>query len=381
MCAYKIPFNKPTQTGRELEYLQRALDNQHISGDGPFTRQCQKLLEAQLQVPRALLTTSCTHALEMAALLLELQPGDEVILPSFTFVSTANAFALRGARPVFIDIRRDTLNMDETRLEALISPYQGGGAGSLRRRGLRDADHPGDLRAARACPGRGQRPRVIRQVSRPVPGHFRQSGDAEFPRNQKPHQWRRRSAVDQRFGVGRASGNHPRKEPTAAASSAARSTSTPGSTLVPATSLPTCWRHTCSHSSSRGSRCSTSEHIWRFYDETLRSWADQHGVCTPQVPDHCDQAYHMYYLLMPDLDTRQAFIEHLKSNDILSVFHYQPLHLSAMGVQFGGRPGDCPVTEDISDRLVRLPFFTNMPPADQEAVIDAVLQFTPGLPA
>src|SRR5438270_3236208 len=117
-----IPFNKPYVVGKEFEYIQQAVDNLHLSGDGPFTKRCEALLEQELGVPRALLTTSCTHALEMTALLLDIKPGDEIIIPSFTFVSTVNAFVLRGAVPVFADIRPDTLNIDETRLESLITP-------------------------------------------------------------------------------------------------------------------------------------------------------------------------------------------------------------------------------------------------------------------
>src|SRR6476660_4230671 len=119
--SYAIPFNRPCLTGNEYKYIGEAIANGHASGDGPFTRKCHALLEQELQVTKILLTTSCTHALELAALLLECGPGDEVIVPSFTFVSTANAFALRGARPIFVDIRPDTLNIDEKKLETLIS--------------------------------------------------------------------------------------------------------------------------------------------------------------------------------------------------------------------------------------------------------------------
>src|SRR5512146_1956018 len=122
MSAYKIPFNKPSLTGKELEYMQQAVANGHISGDGTFTKQCSLLLEQALGVPKVLLTTSCTHALDLSAILLGIRPGDEVIIPDFTFVSTVNAFVLRGAKPVFVDIRPDTLNMDETQLEAAITP-------------------------------------------------------------------------------------------------------------------------------------------------------------------------------------------------------------------------------------------------------------------
>ena len=146
----RIIFNQATLTGKEFEYIEQAIKVAHVSGDGPFSKKCHALLEAELGVPKALLTTSCTHALEMAALLLELEPGDEVIVPSFTFVSTVNAFVLRGARPVFIDVRPDTLNLDERQLEALITPaHARHRAGALRRRGLRDGRHPGDRQPSR----------------------------------------------------------------------------------------------------------------------------------------------------------------------------------------------------------------------------------------
>src|SRR5690606_28557435 len=122
MTTYRIPFNRPTVVGDEENYISETINSLHLSGDGPFTRRCRQLLQDVLGVRASLLTTSCTHALEMTALLLNIEPGDEVIIPSFTFVSTANAYALRGGRPVFIDIRPDTLNLDESRLEELITP-------------------------------------------------------------------------------------------------------------------------------------------------------------------------------------------------------------------------------------------------------------------
>src|SRR5215208_5866057 len=122
MAEISVDFNRPVVVGRELEYIQQAIDNGHISGDGPFTKKCHAFFETQLGVKKALLTTSCTHALEMSAILLNIQPDDEVIFPDFTFVSTVNAFVLRGARPVFLDIRPDTLNLDESKLEAALTP-------------------------------------------------------------------------------------------------------------------------------------------------------------------------------------------------------------------------------------------------------------------
>ena len=150
MAPYDVDFNKPTLTGREITYITQAIENRHISGDGLFTKKCQQLLQDELGVPKVLLTSSCTHALEMTALLLDIQPGDEIIAPSFTFVTTVNAYVLRGARPVFCDIRPDTLNLDETRLERLITPaHQGDPDGALCRGWLRNGRHPRDCEPAR----------------------------------------------------------------------------------------------------------------------------------------------------------------------------------------------------------------------------------------
>jgi dTDP-4-amino-4,6-dideoxygalactose transaminase len=149
MNTWRIPFNRASLVGNEQVYINQAIANGHIAGDGPFTKKCHALLEQVLGVPKVLLTTSCTHALDMAALLLDIQPGDEVIIPSFTFVSTVNAFVLRGARPVFADIRPDTLNLDETKLERLVhAAYQGDCGSTLRWRRMRDGYDHGDCQSS-----------------------------------------------------------------------------------------------------------------------------------------------------------------------------------------------------------------------------------------
>jgi dTDP-4-amino-4,6-dideoxygalactose transaminase len=187
---YTIPFNKPTLTGDEFAYISMAIKNElHISGDGAYTKKCHALLEQMLGVSKALLTTSCTHALEMAAILLDVHEGDEVIVPSFTFVSTVNAFVLRGARPVFADVRPDTLNLDECRLEALITPrtkaivpvHYAGVACEM------DVDH-GGCGSAWRCSCRGQRPRPAGEVPRALHGHVWRHGNPELSRDQKLHQ-------------------------------------------------------------------------------------------------------------------------------------------------------------------------------------------------
>ncbi len=251
-----IPFNKPGVTGRELPYLQQALASGHLSGDGPFTRRCHTLLEALTGAPKVLLTTSCTHALEMAALLADLGPGDDVLCPAFTFVSSVNAFALRGARPVFVDIRPDTLNIDERLVEAAITP---------RTRALMVVHYAGvgcEMPALMAVAARHGL-QVIEDNAHGLFGayagraarHLRRDLDPELPRDQEPHLRRGRRARHQRSGAHRP-GRGPAREghQSQPLLPRRRSTSTPGSTSAPATCPRTCWRPTSAPSSSRGKR-------------------------------------------------------------------------------------------------------------------------------
>ncbi len=307
MPVYDIPFNKPGIVGNEMQYMADAVASGHASGDGAYTKKCSALLEEALGVPKVLLTTNCTHALEMMALLLDIKPGDEVIVPSFTFVSTVNAFVLRGATPVFADIRPDTLNLDETRLETLITPrtraivpvhYAGVGC---------EMDAIMDIaRPSRRGGGRGQRPRPVRGLQGQVPRHVRPHGDPELPRDEELHVRRGRRAADQRPGAASsARRSSARRAPTAAASSAGRSTSTPGSTSAPATCRPTFWRPSCTPSSRPATRSSRrAAASGRPTDEQLAAWAAANGVQLPTIPSHCEQPYHMFYLLLPSLDAR-----------------------------------------------------------------------------
>ena len=373
----KIPFNRPSLEGNEQRYILDALANGHVSGDGRFTKLCHSLLERELGVPKVLLTTSCTHALEMAALLLDIQPGDEVIVPSFTFCSTINAFVLRGARPVFIDVRPDTLNMDERQLEALITPrtkailpvhYAGVGC---------EMDVIMDI-----ADGNGVA--VVEDNAHGLFGKYKGKFLGTFGAlaTQSFHETKN-------FSCGEGGALLINDVRLAERAEMIREKGTNrsrffrghvdkytwvdiGSSYLPSDMLAA---FLYGQLEMRDLIQAKRRRIWNYYWAHLQHFADRWGAVLPTVPEHCEQPYHMFYLLMPSLELRQALIEHLRARGILSVFHYLPLHLSDMGLSFGGTVGDCPVTEDISDRLVRLPFFNTLTEQDQAEVVDAMENF------
>lgn len=374
---WNIPFNRPMLTGNEFRYIFQALEAGHISGDGRFTTKCHELLEAELGVAKALLTTSCTHALEMAALLLEIGPGDEVIVPSFTFVSTVNAFVLRGARPIFCDIRPDTLNLDESKLERLISPrtkailavhYAGVGcemesiAGTAQRSGIaivEDNAHGlfGKSRGKYLGTFGCLATQSFHETKNFTCGEggallindLRYIDRAEIIREKGTNRNRFfRGQVDKYTWVD------------------------VGSSYLPSDVLAA---FLFAQLENRGQIQARRKQIWECYREGLGNWAAENDVALPYVPEHCEQPWHMFYLIMPTLASRQALIAHLKERGILSVFHYLPLHLSEMGRRWGCKEGDCPVTESMSDRLLRLPFYNELSKEDQNRVMTAISEF------
>ncbi len=376
-AGYRIPFNKPCLAGNELRYMAEAIALGHSAGDGSFTARCHAFLEKALGTQRALLTTSCTHALEMAALLLGVAPGDEVIVPSFTFVSTANAFVLRGAKPVFADIREDTLSLDERQLERLITPrtraivpvhYAGVGCAMdiileiAARHGIAVVEDNAHGLFAR-YQGRylGTFGCLAAQSFHETKNIICGEGGALLINDGR---YVERAEVLREKGTDRSRFHRGQVD---------RYTWVDiGSSYLPSDILAAFlyaqlekyeWIH------SRRSR------IWNRYQERLREWADRCGVRLPYVPASCEHSCHMFYLIMPSMEDRQGLIEHLKRRGILSVFHYLPLHLSAMGSRFGGRPGQCPVTEYVSDRLLRLPFYNDLTGDEQNEVINAIELF------
>jgi len=372
-----IPFNRLTVVGNELLYLQEAIESGHVSGDGTFTRRCHAYLEQTLEVPKVLLTTSCTHALEMSALLLEIQPGDEVIVPDFTFVSTVNAFVLRGAKPVFVDIRPDTLNLDESLLEAKITsktkaiiPVHYAGVGCEMDSIMEIANRYSIAVVEDNAHG------LFGKYKGKYLGTFGQLATQSFHETKNfscgeggallinDPRFIERAEILREKGTNRSRFFRGQVDKYSWVDI--------GSSYLPSDMLA---GFLLGQLEARESIQSRRKEIWETYYQELQSWAGRNQVRLPIVPETCEQAYHMFYLLMPDLESRQGLIQHLKSQGILSVFHYLPLHLSEMGRRFGGQPGDCPVTEDISDRLIRLPFYFSLSLEEQEKVIQAIFAF------
>jgi dTDP-4-amino-4,6-dideoxygalactose transaminase len=373
----RIPFNRACFFGNEQRYIAQAIANGHISGDGPFTRACSDLLSTELQGAKVFLTTSCTHALEMSALLLNIGPGDEVILPSFTFVSTANAFVLRGARPVFVDIRSDTLNLDEMQLERAITsrtraivPVHYAGVGCEMDVILEIAERHGIAVIEDNAHGLlgGYRGKPLGTFGSLSTLSFHETknftcgeggalvindpqyiDNAEILREKGTNRARfYRGMVDKYTWVGE------------------------GSSYLPSDVLAA---FLLAQLEARETVQSRRRNAWERYASGLAGWAEESGVGLPQVPGHCTQAYHMFYLIMPNLELRQALIRHLAEQNIIAVFHYVPLHRSEMAQRLGAHTVECPVTDSVADRLIRLPFYNDITDSDLDRVISGVTSF------
>ena len=375
---YRIPFNRPTTVPEGARAVLAALDSGKLSGDGPFTRRCEAALERVTGARRVLLTSSCTAALEMSAILLG-EPGGEVIVPSFTFVSTANAFAVHGIRPVFADCRADTLNIDERALERLITPrtraivamHYGGVACDMDRILEIAGRHNLTVIEDNAhglfgtCKGRplGTFGSVATQSFHETKNLTCGEGGAILIND---------ATLVERAEVVREKGTN-------------RSRFFRGQvdkyTWVDVGSNYLCSELQAAALSAQLDRAADIQAkrraIWDRYSSDLREWAAAHGVQMPVVPALAEHPSHLFALLMPSPAARAELIQYLGSEGILAVFHYVPLHLSPVGQRFGGRPGDCPIAEDISERLIRLPFYTGLTPDDQASVIERVRSFVP----
>jgi dTDP-4-amino-4,6-dideoxygalactose transaminase len=375
----RIPFNRPTTVPESLALVRQAVEEGRLAGNGRFAHACESSLRQVTGAVKALLTSSCTAALEMTALLLDAEPGDEVIVPSFTFVSTANAFALRGLRPVFADCRRDTLNVDAGSMSGLVSPrtravvvmHYGGVACEMT--GILDVAHRHGLT-------------VVEDNAHGLFGTYRGQPLGSFGSmaTQSFHETKNVTCGEGGALLLNDGGLVPRAE-------VIREKGTnrsrffrgevdkytwvdAGSNYLPS-ELQAAFLLGQLRSKDRVQARRAS--IWQRYHTELADWARRHGVCLPTVPSHCVHPAHLYYLLLPSPDARTRLIEHLGQRGILAVFHYVPLHLSPMGRRFGGAVGDCPVTEDVSERLLRLPLYSDLSDEDQATVIEAVHRFSP----
>jgi dTDP-4-amino-4,6-dideoxygalactose transaminase len=375
-----VDFNKPCIVGKEYDYMADSIRLSHISGDGKYSKLCHQFLEDQLGVPRVLTTPSCSHALEMTALLLDIQPGDEVIIPDFTFVSTVNAFVLRGAIPVFIDIRPDTLNMDETKLEGLITektraivPVHYAGIAC-------EMDTIMEIATRHGIP-------VVEDNAHGLFGKYKNRwlGTIGSMATQSFHETKN-------FTCGEGGAILINDPALIEKAEIIREKGTNRSRFFRGQVDKYTWV-------SIGSSYLLSDilagflyaqlevwqeiqakrkWIWQTYETELATWAESNGITCPTVPASADPSWHIYYLLLPDLEQRQGMISHLKQAGVNSVFHYLPLHLSEKGKEYGGKPGDMPVTESVSDRLVRLPLYYDMGEIEMEKVLEAVTSFRAG---
>jgi dTDP-4-amino-4,6-dideoxygalactose transaminase len=372
-----IPFNQPGFVGGEQTYMADAIQSGHASGNGPYTKKCQALLEQELGVSKVLLTTSCTDALEMSALLLNVERGDEVIIPSFTFVSTVNAFVLRGARPVFSDIRPDTLNMDEALLDRLITPrtkaivpvhYAGVGCemDAITKIAARHniavvEDNAHGLFAKYRSKYLGTFGGMATQSFHETKNFTCGEGGALLINDP---QYIERAEIIWEKGTDRSRFFRGQVDKYTWVDV--------GSSFLPSDLLAA---YLFAQLEAKERVQAARKAVFDYYMHSLSDWAAAHKVQLPILPAWCEQPYHMFYMVLPSAIFRQALIKHLRDQSIQSVFHYLPLHIAPMGRKYGYGPGDCPVTEQISERLVRLPFYNDLASTDQARVVAAIRSF------
>jgi dTDP-4-amino-4,6-dideoxygalactose transaminase len=369
-----IPFNRPYATGNELAYVTEAQRQRHLSGDGSFTRRCHQWIEQRTGCARALLTQSCTSALDLAALLLDLKPGDEVIMPSFTFVSTANAFVLRGAVPVFVDIRADTLNLDERLIEAAITP---------RTRAIVPVHYAGvscEMDAIAAIAARHDL-RIVEDAAQGVMAGYKGrplgaigdigcfsfhetknviSGEGgsllvNDPELVESAEIMREKGTDRgRFFRGEVD---------------KYTWQNVGSSFLPSEiTAAFLWAQLEQAERITADRIA----VWRRYHEMLAPLEQRGALRRPIIPPDCQHNGHIYYILLDSAGERRRALAELKANGIDALFHYVPLHSSPAGVRFGRSTGDLALTTSQAERLIRLPMWLELKESQQQRVCDAL---------
>ncbi len=376
---YKIPFNRADIDNQDVELLSESISAGHISGNGPFTKRAEAQITKTLGNDRTLLTTSCTHALEMSALLLGLKPGDEVIVPAFTFVSTASAFMLYGAKPVFVDVRQDTLNIDLDQAAAAITPrtraicvvHYGGVACEMDRLTKLAKDHNLILIEDNAHG-------LFAKYRGKYLGTFGALATQSFHETKN-------------ITCGEGGALVINDASLAERAEILREKGTDRTKFLRGQVDKYTWVDVGSSwvisdllaAILFGQLCRADEiyrqrmNIWNRYHNELQTWAAKHDVTLPTVPEGCEHTGHVYHLRFKHGVQRDKFIEHLKQLGIYAVFHYQPLHLSTVGRTLGGQDGQFPVTESAGDCLVRMPLFNSLTSDEQTYIIDSVKVFNP----
>jgi dTDP-4-amino-4,6-dideoxygalactose transaminase len=356
-----IPFNKPYMTGRELWYIAQAHTNGHLAGDGMFTRKCHSWLEESIGAHKALLTHSCTAALDMAAILAGIQPGDEVIMPSYTFVSTANAFVLRGGVPVFVDIRRDTLNIDETKIEAAITqrtrvivPVHYAGVACEMDTIMNIAQRHNLLVIEDAAQG------IMSTYKNKPLGSIGHMGAYSFHETKNiisgeggallinDEHFVERAEIIREKGTNRSQFFRGQVDKYTWVDI--------GSSYLPGEVIAAfLWAQMEEAEAITKRRLE----VWEIYHKVLAPLESAGILRRPIVPPSCEHNAHMYYILLDSLEKRTEFIDKLKEKSINTVFHYVPLHNSPAGRKYGRVSGEMANTEELADRLVRLPLWIN----------------------
>ena len=373
-----IDFNRPPFTGNEEKYLIQAMKSLKISGDGPFTERCHRWFEEKLPAKKVLLTTSCTHALEMTAILIDIQPGDEVIMPSYTFVSTANAYALRGAKIVFVDIRPDTMNIDETLIEAAITdktkaivPVHYAGVAC-------EMDTIMDIAAKHKLfviedAAQGMMSSYKGKALGTI-GHFGTFSFHETKNYTSGGEGGLLIINDEMFisqaEIIREKGTN-RSQFFRGMVDKYSWVEIGSSYLMNDLSAAYLWGQLDIANEINDERV---KH-WKVYQKGLAQLSEKGFVTLPTVPENCVHNAHMFYIKVKSLSERTNLIEYLKSNGIYAVFHYVPLHSAPAGIKFGRFEGEDTYTTIESERLIRLPLYYGIKQEELETVIDAIVEF------
>lgn len=373
-----IPFNKPPLTGNEERYILVSIQSTKISGDGEFTQKCHAWFEEKLGCKKALLTTSCTHALEMAAILLDIKEGDEVIMPSYTFVSTANAFVLRGAKIVFVDIRPDTMNIDETKIERAITdktkvivPVHYAGIGCEMDTIMDIAGRHGLFVVEDAAQGM-----MSTYKSKPL-GTIGHLGTFSFHETKNytsagegglliinDEKFKERAEIIREKGTNRSLFFRGMVDKYSWVDIGS-------SYLANDVSAAYLWGQLGMVNEINSDRLEN----WRKYYEGLQELERKGFIELPHIPTECQQNAHMFYIKTKDLDTRTKLLDYLKENGINAIFHYIPLHSAPAGLRFGRFEGEDKYTTDESERLLRLPLYYRIGNNDIAFVIDTLNKF------